>query len=424
MNIKLLPQTRPIAKIRQTTLNKLLLTFLVFPGLLILLTGCWDRLEIEERALILGIGIDMAEPGSAQEEGNISHIDDSIPSPAGEMIKITAQIAIPGRIPLGPGEGGGGSGPGQKPVWVLSVVGHTVDDALNNLQQELADRMFYGHLRIVVVSKKFAEHGMVALSDYMRRTPEIRRTTWMVVCEDDAESLMKMAPQLERVPSLYLLATMDHSVRMGKLPNAFVGTFWVADSALGMEPFLPYVKLVENGNMQIAGLAYFVNEKMVGTTEPLEIGAYMGIMGLNPGGYSAITTIPGSDTSVMYQVTHRTSRIDMTIKNGKPEFYVKISNEGNLREKTSEKIRISNRVLSEVEKQLVENGTKTYVQLIKKTQAKSSDIFGFGEYIRAKEPAYWKKHIGTKEKWQKMYKNIDIKVETGFQIRRIGGKTT
>lgn len=78
------------------------------------------------------------------------------------MIRLTAQISVPGRIPLGPQTGGGGGE--QEPVWVLSSYGHTIDDALLNLQQELADELFLGHLRIIVVNEKLAKK---ALNDLM-----------------------------------------------------------------------------------------------------------------------------------------------------------------------------------------------------------------------------------------------------------------
>jgi spore germination protein KC len=391
--------------------------------LLPLVTGCWDRLEIEERAVILGIGIDEAEPSEEKEEGEISHLRGSLPSPSGDMLKVTAQVAIPGRIPLGPGEGGGGSGAGQKPVWVLSVVGHTLEDAFNNLQQEIAAQLFFGHLRVIVVSKKLAQSNLSNISDNLRRNPDVRRTNWMVVSEGRAEDLMKMAPQLERVPTLYLLATMDRAVQMGKLPNAFVGTFWTADSALGIEPFLPYVKLVENGNMQISGLAFFSGQKMVGHSEPLEIGAYMGIKGLEPGGYSVLTKIPDTETNVTFQVTSRKARTDIAIKNGRPQFHIKLHNEGNLREKSNENAKLATKVITKIEDQLSEQADKAYIALIKKTQEKGSDIFGFGEYVRAKEPKYWNEHIKTKEKWRELYKDVDVKVESTFSVRRIGGKT-
>lgn len=405
---------------RSRLLAYLLLTVFCIP----LLTGCWDRLEIEERALVLGVGVDIASPEDEKKEANASHLPNSFPKPNAVLLKVTVQIAVPGRIPLGPGEGGG-SGKGQKPVWVLSSVGYTLDDALNNLQQELADRMFFGHLRVIVLSQKFAKLGMSDINDYLRRAPDVRRTTWMVVCEDQAEDLMKMAPQLERVPSLYLLATMDQAVRMGKLPNAFVGTYWTADSALGMDPFLPYVKLIQSGNMRIAGLAMFSGAKMVGHSEPVEIGAYMAVKGLNPSGYSVQLEVPGSNTLYMYQITHRSSRISVTIKDGRPEFLVKINSEGNIKEKSNDDEILDVKMINQIEQQLVKNGQKAIIDLIKKTQVMGSDIFGFGEYVRAKYPGFWNKTVDSAHgSWDEMYKDAVFKVDMIYKIRRVGGKST
>jgi len=71
-----------------------------------LLSGCWDRLELEDRALVLALSIDEAEEQADEEESNISHKRESFVAPKKEMIRITAQIAVPGRIPLGPEKGG------------------------------------------------------------------------------------------------------------------------------------------------------------------------------------------------------------------------------------------------------------------------------------------------------------------------------
>ncbi|MFH5184093.1 hypothetical protein ACHHV8_16420 [Paenibacillus sp. TAB 01] len=97
--------------IRQKTLAVVLMLLLVSP----LLSGCWDQLEIDERGIVLGIGIDKSDHTLAKPEDVINH-------PSGKvlhitkvgLIKISVQIAVPGRIPLGPGEGGGGGGGGKR----------------------------------------------------------------------------------------------------------------------------------------------------------------------------------------------------------------------------------------------------------------------------------------------------------------------
>ncbi|CAG7623864.1 Spore germination protein A3 [Paenibacillus solanacearum] len=388
-----------------------------------LLTGCWDRLEIEERAVVLGISVDEAEPEAEKEEDEVSHIKGGFPAPQKEMIRVTVQIAIPGRIPLGPGESGGGGSGAESSVWVVDVVGHTIDDAIMNLQQQMSGRLFFGHLRVIVVSDAVARKGLQNLNDYFRRNSEVRRMAWMLISKGEARELMAASPKLERVPTLYLMSTMDSAVKMGKFPNDFAGNFWSNSSKKGQEGLLPYVELMKAENVEISGLAMFKNDKLVGVTQPLEIGAYMGVKGLNPAGYRGTISIDGPEDTVTLYATHRKSKIDVSIRDGLPHFTVTILNELNIEEKISDAFRIENpEVIKEIERKDEQGAQKLHEGLIKATQKIGSDIFGFGEYVRAKEPKFWNEHVGNKGEWQKMYKEVAIDVHIDVKIRRVGMK--
>ncbi|MCQ6561124.1 Ger(x)C family spore germination protein [Paenibacillus mendelii] len=386
-----------------------------------ILTGCWDRLEIEERAVVLGISIDLAEPGAEQEEDEVSHLRGSFPTPDEAMIRLAAQVALPGRIPLGPGEGGGGKeGPGQT-VWVIDVVGHSVDDALMNLQQQISGKLFFGHLRVIVVSEAMAKRGLQNVNDYLKRNSEVRRMMWMMISKGNARKLMTASPKLERVPSLYLLSTLDDAVKLGKFPDDYVGMFWSNSSKKGQEGFLPYVEMMKEQNIDLLGMAYFKADKMVGATKPFEIAGYMGIKGLNPAGYRGVISLNGD--SVMVVATHRQSKFDVRIVNGRPHFKIYVQTEINLEEKIKgQSLVVSEKIIKSIEEQNKKSLKKTYESLIKKTQQKGSDIFGFGEYLRAKKPRYWDREIGTKQRWQEAYKTIEVEVTVNTRIRRVGMK--
>ncbi|MED1951713.1 Ger(x)C family spore germination protein [Brevibacillus centrosporus] len=388
------------------------------------LAGCWDRLEIEERAVVLGISVDTAETDAEKEEQEISHIRGKFPEPKKEMIRVAAQIGLPGRIPLGPGEGGGQTdGGGQNTVWVIDVVGHSIDDALMNLQQQISGRLFFGHLRVIVVSEAVAKKGLENLSDYFRRNSEVRRMAWLVISKGRAVELMKAAPKLERVPTMYLMSTLDEAVRLGKFPSDYIGLFWSDSSKRGKEGFLPYMQLKKEQNVELLGMAYFQNDKMVGTTKPFEIAAYMGIRGLNPAGYRSFVRVGNTPYVVNLYATYRKSKIRVQIKNGLPHFLVQTFIEVNLEEKSNEKgLVITSALLEQIERQDEQGAVKFYEGLIKQTQAKSADIFGFGEYVRAMEPQYWNQKIKTKERWQEMYKDITVDLQVNIEIRRVGMK--
>jgi spore germination protein KC len=65
---------------------------------------------------------------------------------------------------------------------------------------------------------------------------------------------------------------MSDAVQMGKMPNVFAGMYCSASSSKGSEPYLPFVRMVRSGSFEIAGLAFFMSDRMVGKTDPLEIG--------------------------------------------------------------------------------------------------------------------------------------------------------
>jgi spore germination protein KC len=108
----------------------------------------------------------------------------------------------------------------------VSVVGHTIEDAMNNLQQEVADKVFLGHLRIIVISEDIAREGVERFNDYLRRNPEIGRSAWMAISKEKAVEYMKVAPELEQVPTLYLAAMDENALGLGKFPDDFIGLFW------------------------------------------------------------------------------------------------------------------------------------------------------------------------------------------------------
>jgi spore germination protein KC len=385
-----------------------------------LLSGCWDSKEIEKRATVLAIGIDKASEEERKKEDEISHLGKKFPVPDEDMIKVTAQIAIPGRIPLGPQQTGGS----VKPVLVLEVVGHTFQDAMLNLQQEVADEVFLGHLRIIVLSGEIASGGTSQFNDFLRRNPEIRRTASLVVSKESASKYMNLTPELERVPSLYLADIVDNLTAIGKFPPNFIGLFWTIYSSKGQETYLPYLALKEKSTIQLNGLAYFHGDKMVGKTAPLEIGVFMAVRGIGRGGYGAFVEVPGKNESVLVRAVSRKTRTKVTLNNGRPHVSIKIQYESEIDEKESAKIQLSDSaILKKIEKEASKSTKKSIEKLIAKTQKSKSDIFGFGEHFRAEFPQYWNKNVKTKDKWDEIYQTVTFDIMVDSHIHRVGMKS-
>lgn len=388
----------------------------------VLLAGCWDRKEIEERATILGLAIDLAKED--EESSAITHPDnEEMPTSNLGKIKVTAQLAVPGQIPLGPSQGDSGSS-SQDKVWIVEGIGHTIDDAMQALQQQLAFQVFFGQLQVIILSEDVAKKGVEHINEYLRRRPEIRRTAWMAVNEKNAAKTMKAAPKLERIPAIYLSTVFEEAVKMGKFPDDDLGGFWVDLSNKGQDAFLPFITVKGKENIEISGIAYFNDTRMVGKTRPYQIAYFNGLTGKNPGGSVAIVKLD-EEKSVMFQSTKRKAEYKAKLKNGKPEFKVNVEVTGIIREKNTNKIKLDDhQTIRKIETIAAELFKKEYVALIKETQEKKSDIFGFGEYVRGDLPTYWDENVKTSDKWKKIYKDLKVEVTAKVKIDRVGMKAS
>ncbi|NBD24163.1 Ger(x)C family spore germination protein [Paenibacillus glycinis] len=403
----------------KTRWNRLVKLAVPMLFLLPLMTGCWDRLEIEDRAVVLGVSIDKA--GSNTGSDDVTNNQGTRERLSRDSIRVAVQIALPGRIPLGPGEGGGGTTNSQQTVWVIDVVGYSLDDAFMRLQQQVSSRIFFGHLRVIIMSEEIAKSGIDNVNDYFRRNSEVRRMAWLMIAKGEAMPLLKAAPKLERIPTLYLMSTLDEGINMGKFPQDYIGMFWSNASKKGQEGYLPYVALKKEQNVEIMGLAYFKGAHMMGKTKPLQIGGYMAIKGINPAGYRVFVRLSGSSRMVMTSTTHRDTKWKAAIRDGHPHFMITIVLEVNVEEKLDMEFNLHDEgVLREIQDVESKTATKMFGRLIRQTQEAGSDIFGFGEYIRAKKPGYWNAKVKTKEQWQEQYKEMTFDIKTFVNVRRVG----
>ena len=111
----------------KTVCKLLLLLAIVF-----LLSGCWDREELEDKAYVIGLGLDTFEKK--------------------DNIKVTMLIANP---EVGSMQGGGGSI--EKPREIISFDANDFISAKSTANAVISRDISYELLKIIVVSEEFAK---------------------------------------------------------------------------------------------------------------------------------------------------------------------------------------------------------------------------------------------------------------------------
>lgn len=370
----------------------------------VLLTGCWDRLEIEDRATVVAIGLD---PGSG-----------------GQGLHLSAEIAIPGKIPLGPGGGGGGGAGATNPrgtVFVTAGDGPTVAGALSSLQKTLNNELFLGHVRVIAINETLAREGLSNITDYLLRSPEIRRTAWLIVTPGPAADLINASPSLDRVPALFFTDMMEHYNNMGVLPPAFFGTYLVTSSAKGQDPIVPYV-WAEGQGARLLGAAVFTNQRMVDILDVDQLQALENVIGPKKSRQNLTVPVPGSPgTQVRLQIRGRQTQLQPSMQGTTPAITVRIRLEGDIVEEVGGLVLQSPTQLHAITTTAQQMVQKDIQNLVARTQADHADVFGFGEQFRGKQTGFFQKQVGGKQAWDDTYyPQLKVNVQVRVLVRRIG----
>ncbi|HEX6972709.1 MAG TPA: Ger(x)C family spore germination protein [Limnochordia bacterium] len=353
--------------------------------------GCWDRREIEERSAILSIALDRQTPASP--------------------LRLGVRIAVPGGIPLGGAATQGGTrGPAATP---LVTTGETTMEALSNLRGRLSLAPFFGHTRIIAVSERLARQGLEDVLNTFSRHNQIRRLLWLVVVRDNALRILEFQPAVERVPTLFLLDMLDDLRRQGQLPNAFFGRFLIQEANLGEDPAIPYLEVANAHDVRYQGVAVFNGDRMVGWIDRHETGILLQLLGGGRAGGQLEAKVPGGFVGV--ELTGRRAATHPEMRNGQLSMHVSVRLEGNVREvigdidvSTSEKLHLVARALED-------ELTREAYALIHKMQSWQSDVFGFGEHVRAHLPDQW-----DPARWKEQFKTLPVEVDVKVSIRRVG----
>lgn len=143
-----------------------------------ILQGCWDRVEINDLAMVLATGIDRTKDGK---------------------VHLSIQIFIPRQSGSSATGGTGGSeGSPSGVTMVQTAEGLNIADAMIRLQRKISRHVFWGHCEAIVIGEKTAKLGIREYMDFLLRFSQFREHAYVYISETKAEDILSLLPPLER----------------------------------------------------------------------------------------------------------------------------------------------------------------------------------------------------------------------------------
>lgn len=369
-----------------------------------MLSGCWDRRELNELAITMAIGIDKVDEG----------------------YQVTAQVVVPSEVAMK-------ASTGRTSVTLFQESGETVYEAIRKLTKDSPRKIYPGHLQMLVLGEELAKEGIGESLELLARDWELRSDFYVVIAKDlTAGEVLNVSTTLEAIPANKMFNTLKASEGAWAATNGINLDELIADlTSEGKEAVLTGILL--NGDLEIGAtkqnvesitppaqiqydeLAVFKKDKLVGWLTEKESRGYNDIINAVENTVSVISC-PKEGKATIEFINLKTEMKGKIIK-GEPEVDINTKVRANVGELQCP-IALNEQTISEFEKITEKKIENTVNETIETLQQKyESDIFGFGSAIHRSNPKEWKK---MKKHWDEEFPKLTTNVTVDVKINYTG----
>ena len=386
---------------------KALMRILVVPILLALvLSGCWDRDELNNLAIVLAAGIDYAD---GMYEVSVQTID---PSQTSKAPKGNRSAAI-----------------------LYSEKGPTLVEAARKMTIKRSRLNYTGHIRLYLISESVARRGITEALEVGFRLPGIRPDFYIAVTRGyTAKEMLSLITPFEQIPAIDYLKSLVVSEAVWAPTSAVraldMERILLSDSR---QPVLTGITVIGNfakgktninvkqpkslAEYQFTGLGVIKNDMLVGWMNESDSKTYAYVHNLVK---STIATAecPNSSELFAIELTRVHTSLKPLVRGGEPSMTIAMQVNVNLAEVNcdldltkSESITKLEDVMREKTRSVMSSGIR-HVQ-----QQYGADIYGFGEAFYRKYPKLWRTW---RKDWESRFRELPVEFDIRYRIERMG----
>lgn len=356
----------------------------------VIISGCWDRTEINDLAFVMGTAIDLMDDGN---------------------LLCTLQIAIPSFA-----EGGKSGGESGNKFFVISAEGKDGNEIHLKLQKKSSRHLFYSHRSVVFLSERLAKHGIDNVLDIFTHDPRNRLKTYLLVVKGgEARNMLQLNSPLKQVP---VEAVRGMEVSGEDIAVTF-RDFFISYGSEGVHPVVGVVEPEIHSNdphkqiFRVTGAGVFKDLKLLGLLNEKETVGQMWVTGkLKVGHITA--KLPKGNGEVGMIINHVDRKIITQIQHNSVQFKIQLEGQGSLLENNSALDINEPKDLILIKKALEDAAKKQVQDFIFRIQKEYKvDSVGFGQEINKNNPDQWSR---LKDQWDMRFPEAEISIDVNLRI--------
>jgi len=378
---------------KKRNIMAIIILLLIFP---LLLTGCWSHRDLAEINIVAGMGLDGTDDGK---------------------ILLTVQVVEPTAIQTTSSGSGKGGGSQQKSVFVVSYEGETVFEAIRGILSIVDKKLFLSTIQVLILGERLSQEGIEEILDFFQRDNEIDYSMDVIVAKGvSPKEILEMECDLNPIPAVYVRETVANTVSRGTVKRTMFIDLIKDLGNKGKQPTLGLVSKIGEKEVKTEGTAVFKDGKLVGWLDRYETRGYLLAVSKVE---SAIVNVTKDEAKIAMEIIRSRGGVKVKFENGEPTLLsVKVDAEANVGEyegkgrlDSAEKVNTLEEILEkEIEREIM-------IALEKAQKEYSSDIFGFGTYVRKYHPQYWK---NAEKDWNDIFSYLPVDIQVDAKIMRTG----
>ena len=375
---------------------------LIIPILLIF-TGCADYKELNNIAIVTGIAVDMEE----------------------DKYKVSILISNSKKAQESSKEGDAGT-------IVYDGTGKNFSMALKKIDNRIPKKIYLGHLAVIIVSEDVAKKGLADISDYLFRSPETTKRSYLIMTRNDekASDVLKILSPLESFPSQNVKLNIENANNKSSISDDMTySDFMETYLKKGAEPYLPTIKIygkedkgstskaLESTELKafvgLKGLALFKNSKFLDYATDDES------RGINIATDNTTEMIVETTCDNGYIITALSgleTKTKIKFVDNEPVVNINVKADGNIQEITCDTDLKKQENIQMIEEKTEKKVKKLVNQGIEVAKENETDIFGYGNLVYKKNPKYFKEI----DDWNKKFITLDINIDIDVNIKTMG----
>lgn len=387
---------------------KWLLRTVIYVGLLLMLTSCWNSRELNDLAIVSAIGIDKA--------------------PDKDEYRVTFQLVNPAATATS-----SSSNSSEPAITCYTSSDRTLFGALRKTSKKASRQLFFAHTQLLVIGESMAKSGINDIFDLFERSHELRLNSTVLLSRNtDAGSILETLVPIEIVPAMGLVKKSENTARV-----------WGEHKDMNILDIL--TDLTGEGELVISGIEIAGNKDEVGTmgnVEQTKVKALLLMSGLgvfkdgklqqwmegseargtlwiqNEIQEASVDVNYGKEKEVItVNVILSKTDVKVEIKDGVPVIHLHIEEEGSVNE-TKVYVDFSKREeILQVEKGLEEKTKAEVIEAFKAAQRMKSDIFNFAGELKRTKPKQWEQ---VAKEWDSLFATAKLDVSVTAYVRTTG----